>query len=81
VGPVVHYGFGTAMGALYGLAYGFTPRKVKRLQPLVSGSGFGTALFVGADEVAVPALGLSPGPTKAPIGAHLMAGPRTWFTA
>lgn len=46
-GPVVHYGFGTAVGGLYGLAYEFAPRSVKGLHP---GSGYGTALFVGADE-------------------------------
>lgn len=53
-GPVVHYAFGAAMGALYGamaeavpeVKYGF-------------GLPFGAALFVGADEIAVPALGLS----------------------
>jgi putative membrane protein len=53
-GPLVHYAFGTAMGALYGVLSEEIP-KVK------SGFGlpFGAALFIGADEIAVPALGLS----------------------
>ena len=71
VGPFIHYGFGTAMGAVYGVAHEFAPRGLKGLQPVLNGSGYGTALFVGADEVAVPAFGLSPPATEAPLGAHL----------
>ncbi len=70
-GPYIHYGFGTAVGALYGLAYEFTPRPVKGLHPVVAGSGYGTALFLGADEIAVPALGLSEGNGNAPLSSHL----------
>lgn len=53
------------------LAHEFTPRGVKSLQPVLAGSGYGTALFLGADEVAVPALGLSQSDGASPLGAHL----------
>ncbi|MGH9642288.1 MAG: hypothetical protein ACRD3Q_07660 [Terriglobales bacterium] len=70
-GPFVHYGFGAAMGALYGLAREFEPRTVKSVHPALAGSGYGTAMFLGADEIAVPALGLSEGDGKAPVSLHL----------
>ncbi len=70
-GPLVHYAFGTAMGAAYGLANEFAPVGRKMLNPLMSGSGFGTALFLGADEWAVPGLRLSAPPEKAPVSSHI----------
>jgi putative membrane protein len=57
--PLIHYGFGTAMGALYGMAMETSPRGVRAQGIPVFGSLFGSALFLGADEMAVPALGLS----------------------
>ena len=67
-GPVVHYVFGTAMGGLYGVAAEYD-RRVR------SGAGvpFGTVLFAAADEVAVPALGLSKEPTEYPLSQHAYA--------
>ncbi len=59
VSPLVHYGFGTAMGALYGMAMETSPRGVRAQRIPVFGSLFGSALFLGADEMSVPALGLS----------------------
>jgi len=70
-GPFVHYGFGTAMGAAYGLAKETVPRSWQRMHPALSGSGFGTALFLGADEIALPALNLADKPSKAPASSHL----------
>jgi putative membrane protein len=64
----VHYAFGTGMGALYGSAMEMAPRKLRRHSAL-SGAAFGSALFVGADEIAVPQLGLST--KEAPISSHL----------
>ena len=64
----VHYVFGTSMGALYGTAMETVLRKVQHHSAL-SGAAFGSALFVGADEIAVPRLGLSSG--KAPLSSHL----------
>lgn len=66
-GPIMHYAFGTSMGALYG---GLT-----EIFPAVAagrGSVFASALFLGADEIAVPAFGLSSG-ESAPASTHLYA--------
>ncbi len=65
-GQVVDYGFGTLMGMVYGVA--------AELAPEVSsggGTAFGTLLFLGADEIAVPALSLSPPPTETAPTDHL----------
>lgn len=64
-GNAVHYGFGTTMGALYGAAAEVAPFAAKGY-----GLPFGTALFIGADEIAVPALGLSKPPTETPLSTH-----------
>lgn len=63
---VVHYGFGTVMGIVYGLAAEYAP-----VASVGGGIPFGTALFVGADEIAVPALQFSPPPTETPASKHL----------
>ncbi len=75
-GPVVHYAFGAVMGGLYGLAAEYAPAARTGF-----GTGFGSALFAGADLVAVPALHLSgssadaPASTLAPpFAAHLVYG-------
>ena len=60
--PLVHYGFGTAMGALYGMAMESAPRGIRAERIPLPGSLFGSVLFLGADELAVPALGLSEAP-------------------
>lgn len=65
-GPAVHYAFGTTMGGLYGVAAEFEPRVA-----MGNGIPFGAALFVGADEIAVPAFGLSKPPTKVPLSKHV----------
>ena len=67
-GPIVHYAFGAAMGALYGglLEY-------KRHSGLGDGALLGTGLFIGADEIAVPALGLSQPPAEYPLSVHATA--------
>jgi putative membrane protein len=79
LGPIVHYGFGTLMGGLYGAA-------TEKLPALSKGLGltYATALFVGADEVAVPALGLGPHPVDTPLSKHAYALMSHWvygFTA
>ena len=70
--PFVHYGFGTAMGALYGTVAELGPREVRR-HSVLSGIGFGSMLFAGADEAAVPALGLSGSPRETPASSHIYA--------
>jgi hypothetical protein len=72
LGPVVHYAFGTGMGAIYGALVEIGPRDLRR-HDLLSGLGFGSVLFAGADEVAVPALGLSGKPSESPASSHLYA--------
>ncbi len=78
-GPVVHYLFGTVMGALYGGLAEYAP-----LSALGVGPVFGSALFLGADELTLPALGLSKSPAQEPVGpqldhwaAHLVYGATT----
>src|SRR4051812_47400476 len=53
-GPVVHYTFGALMGGMYGALAEYSPAVRAGF-----GTGFGSALFAGADVIAVPALRLS----------------------
>jgi putative membrane protein len=71
-GPIIHYAFGTGMGALYGALMEVGPRRMRRHE-FLSGIGFGSVLFAGADEIAVPATGLSGSPTETPLSSHLYA--------
>lgn len=64
-GNVVHFAFGTTLGALYGLAAEVIPAVTRG-----GGLGFGAAVMVGADELALPALRLAPPPHRAPLSAH-----------
>jgi uncharacterized membrane protein YagU involved in acid resistance len=64
-GNAVHYAFGTTVGAIYGAAAEVAP-----VTSFGYGLPFGTALFIGADEIAVPALGLSEPPTEIPLSKH-----------
>jgi putative membrane protein len=54
-GPVVHYAFGTLMGGIYGGLAEFCPPVRAAF-----GTTFGSALFTGADLIAVPVLKLGP---------------------
>lgn len=69
LGPAVHYGFGALQGGLYGLILELARQDGGFLPGLV----FGAALFVAADEWAVPALGLSGKPAEYPLGTHAYA--------
>src|SRR5438270_6369155 len=86
-GNWVHYGFGAAMGGIYGLVRETAPKSLRRMNPAISGAGYGTAVFVGAHEIAVPALGLGSSPLKEPAPeqiseyvAHLVYGVGTSLT-
>ena len=75
-GPIVHYAFGALMGGLYGAVAEVAPSARTGF-----GTGFGSALFGGADLVAVPALHLSGSPNEVPVStlatpfaAHLVYG-------
>jgi putative membrane protein len=67
-GPIIHYAFGTAMGALYGLTTEYFPEARAGF-----GTIFGTLLFALADETAVPLAGFSGGPSEYPVSSHLRA--------
>ena len=65
-GQAVHYAFGTLMGAVYGVAAELVPEVTTG-----GGTAYGTLLFLGADQVAVPAFQLSPPPTDTRGRDHL----------
>jgi hypothetical protein len=67
-GQAVHYAFGTLMGVAYGVAAEMWPGT-----QFGFGTGYGTAVFLGADETAVPTFGLAPSPTKTPPSTHANA--------
>jgi len=78
-GPAVHYAFGAIMGGVYGGFAEFAPGVRSAF-----GTTFGTALFTGADAIAVPALKLGPPITEEKIGpnanhyfAHVVYGATT----
>jgi len=67
-GSVIHYAFGSVVGALYGA--------VAELQPEVTtGNGlvWGTGVWATADETALPMLGLSESPAQQPLSIHAYA--------
>lgn len=64
-GPVVHYLFGASVGAAYGALSHAWP-DVQRGQ----GVPYGLAVWVLADEVALPILGLAHGPSAYPFSTH-----------
>ncbi len=75
-GPIVHYAFGALMGGLYGGLAEYSPLVRSGL-----GTSFASALFTGADVIAVPALKLSGSSADAPVSslatpyaAHLVYG-------
>ena len=67
-GSAVHYAFGAATGGEYGAMAEFVP-------DVTAGAGmsFGTAVWLLADEAAVPLLGLSNSPTRYPLSKHAYA--------
>jgi putative membrane protein len=75
-GPAVHYAFGTLMGAWYGVLAELTPVATSGM-----GTFYGAAVWLGADEIALPVLRLSSSPFQDPVsqqagalGAHAVYG-------
>lgn len=64
-GAVVHYAFGTASGGLYGALAELAPQVTNGV-----GLPFGAAFWLLADEISVPLLGFSKGPTEYPLSTH-----------
>ncbi len=67
-GPAVHYAFGATMGGVYGALAELSPAVAT-----AAGVPFGAAVWLAADEVAVPALGLSKSPGEFPPSVHAYA--------
>ncbi|HKP87791.1 MAG TPA: DUF1440 domain-containing protein [Blastocatellia bacterium] len=67
-GPAVHYAFGTVTGGVYGAMAELAP-------DVTTGAGlpFGTAVWLLADEVTVPLVGLSKSPAQYPLSKHAYA--------
>jgi hypothetical protein len=67
-GNLVHYGFGTLMGATYGVL-----NEVLPATNAGRGLAYGAALWAAADEVALPATGLAKWWPEYPIHVHANA--------
>lgn len=67
-GPVFHYGFGVVAGALYGAAAEMRPRATAGM-----GAPFGAAVWLVADELALPLTGLAAPPGSYPFSRHATA--------
>lgn len=68
VGEAVHYGMGATSAAVYGALAEVTP-----LVTVGDGMGFGAGVWLLADEIAVPAAGLSKPPKEIPVSTHIYA--------
>jgi hypothetical protein len=66
--PLVHFAFGGTMGALYGGLCEVLPAARAG-----GGTAYGTGVWIGADEIAVPLFGLSKRAGEFPPEAHLQA--------
>ncbi|HOA72116.1 MAG TPA: DUF1440 domain-containing protein [Phycisphaerae bacterium] len=67
-GQVVHYAYGTLMGGLYGA--------IKEVFPQTAagrGTAWGTLLWLGGDEIALPLLRLAGPPTQYAVSTHAAA--------
>lgn len=67
-GAMVHYAFGTCVGALYGALAEAMP-----ISRAGCGTVYGGAVWLGADEFFLPAVGLSGPPTESPLPIHVNA--------
>jgi len=67
-GEAVHYGMGASSAAVYGVLAEVAP-----IVTLGEGAGFGAGLWLLADELAVPAAGLSKPAKEIPLTSHAYA--------
>jgi uncharacterized membrane protein YagU involved in acid resistance len=65
-GAAVHYGFSLVTGGIYGAVAELSP-----VAAIGSGVPFGAAVWLVADEITLPLVGLSKGPTAYPLSKHL----------
>ena len=64
-GEVVHYAMGASSGLIYGVA-----AEIEPLTTVGAGLPFGTAVWIVADDLVGPALGLSKPVTEYPFSTH-----------
>lgn len=67
-GEAVHYGVGASSAAVYGVLAEVAP-----IVTIGDGTGFGTSVWLLADELAVPASGLSKPAREIPVTTHVYA--------
>jgi putative membrane protein len=67
-GEAMHYGMGAGSAAVYGLLAEVAP-----FVTIGDGAGFGTGVWLLADELAVPRAGLSKPPKEIPLTTHVYA--------
>lgn len=67
-GEAAHYAMGAASGAIYGVMSEFAPTVT-----VGAGIPFGGAVWLIADNITVPVLGLSKAPTEYPLSTHAYA--------
>lgn len=67
-GPLMHYAFGAAAGAMYGALAATSPRITA-----AAGAPYGAAVFLTAGEIGVPMMGLARRPTTYPPARHAAA--------
>lgn len=72
-GQTMHYLMGGVSGAIYGGAAEYTD-----LAKMGGGFPFGTTVWALADDLIVPALGLSKSPTQIPLSQHAYAISSHW---
>lgn len=65
---IFHYGFGAIAGAIYGAI-----AEVRPAATVAAGAPFGAAVWLLADEIALPVTGLSRMPTAYPLSRHATA--------
>jgi hypothetical protein len=65
--PMVHFSFGAAVGAVYGVYAEWRGNRRR------TGLGLGTMLWLVADEIAMPVLGLSRSTLERPAEKHLQS--------
>ena len=66
--PVMHYAMGATSGLIYGAAAEIAP-----MTTVGAGLPFGAAVWLVADDIIIPALGLSKSPTEYPLSTHAYA--------
>jgi len=67
-GKLVHYSYGTAVGALYGIGAEYLPSPGAQ-----HGILYGIALWLGGVQIALPLAGLSAPPARYSAGEHLFS--------